>query len=582
MKDKILIIDDDESYLLYLKKLIENKINAEVITETDAESAINRLASKEEFGIIIMDVRLPVLDGIEAAIKMRESKIDSPIIFLTGYEIKEANVNGIEKVNKSDILSKPTNSFTDSLLINKIKIFLDNSINSKKIKEKNEIRCSKIFEYAPISLWDEDISKMKEMVDSLTAEIGIENVKDYIDRNPNFVSRALKSIKIKKVNKKTLQLFEASYEEMVNGNGLEKTFTEDSYEIFKKSIIAMAKKETFFSSDVKFKTLNDKPLYTHMYIRYPDRDEDYEYVIVSMIDISAQKKLEEKSHELYSAISKSPAVVAIWKVNSDWKNSVWFPEFISDNVLELSGHSSDEFVNKMATWRSLIHEDDIKNYIIDLEKHIANKDKEFVQQYRINTRSGSIKWIKALVNPSYDHNLNFYSIQAVFSDITPEISLHNKLLESSNKWRALIESTKTAYFILNAKGTIIDCNKTMTDMLGCENCDLIGINPRTIICPSDIKKYDDAISKLFIGESIENLELCVGGNSSFETKVAWISINAGLIENGEKKIFCLVRDITESKIDEVKKYIDGQKQKDKLKQNISRIREKIIEMKGKR
>jgi hypothetical protein len=58
--------------------------------------------------------------------------------------------------------------------------------------------------------------------------------------------------------------------------------------------------------------------------------------------------------------------------------------------------------------------------------------------------------------------------------------------------------------------------------------------------------------------------------------VSWIRLSAGLIENGEKKLFFLMQDITAIKIEESKKFINDQKQRDKLKQHILRIREGLI------
>ena len=58
-------------------------------------------------------------------------------------------------------------------------------------------------------------------------------------------------------------------------------------------------------------------------------------------------------------------------------------------------------------------------------------------------------------------------------------------------------------------------------------------------------------------------------------KTLCVEINANILENGGKLIFCLIRDISERKTIDSKKYIEDQKQKDRIKQDIAELRQKI-------
>ena len=78
---------------------------------------------------------------------------------------------------------------------------------------------------------------------------------------------------------------------------------------------------------------------------------------------------------------------------------------------------------------------------------------------------------------------------------------------------------------------------------------------------------------------IEDLELCL--NTQNSTINRWISLNANSLINGQKTIFCLVKDITDKKMEYFQKYIQEQKQKDRLKQNINNLREKLQSKKRK-
>lgn len=137
----------------------------------------------------------------------------------------------------------------------------------------------------------------------------------------------------------------------------------------------------------------------------------------------------------------------------------------------------------------------------------------------------------------------------------------------------LIETTRTAYAILNEDGNIIEVNKHLLDILKCNDLDLlIGKSLKMFICKNELEKYDNTIKELLEGKHINNLEFCINNSSLLKTDIIWIQINAGLMENGTKKIFCIINNVTKNKSEDMKKYILEQKKRDKIKQSIARLR----------
>ena len=82
---KILVIEDNETNM-YLIGFILRKNKYEVIEAKTSEEGIE-LALKERPDLIIMDIQLPGIDGLETTRKIRELKVDEelPIIALTSY-----------------------------------------------------------------------------------------------------------------------------------------------------------------------------------------------------------------------------------------------------------------------------------------------------------------------------------------------------------------------------------------------------------------------------------------------------------------------------------------------------------------
>ncbi len=103
MKKKILIIDDEELLTKTFSRLLE-KNDFEVFVAKRGQDAID-IAEEEVFDLIISDIRMPGLDGIQTATKLREvfekkkTKMP-PEIFITGYsdESKEMQARALHPV----------------------------------------------------------------------------------------------------------------------------------------------------------------------------------------------------------------------------------------------------------------------------------------------------------------------------------------------------------------------------------------------------------------------------------------------------------------------------------------------------
>jgi diguanylate cyclase (GGDEF)-like protein len=72
-KVKILAVDDDRSYLRYLEFLL-GRAGFEIVTTTDANAAISRLRSDDSIDLLIVDLAMPAMDGIQLVQELHESE----------------------------------------------------------------------------------------------------------------------------------------------------------------------------------------------------------------------------------------------------------------------------------------------------------------------------------------------------------------------------------------------------------------------------------------------------------------------------------------------------------------------------
>jgi DNA-binding NtrC family response regulator len=104
-KIKIMLVDDEERFLETTKKLLERK-GYQVATALSGSEALDKL-QKENIQVVILDVKMPDMDGMATlkAIKNRHPLVE--VIMLTGHATVESAVEGL-KSGAADYLMKPT------------------------------------------------------------------------------------------------------------------------------------------------------------------------------------------------------------------------------------------------------------------------------------------------------------------------------------------------------------------------------------------------------------------------------------------------------------------------------------------
>jgi len=102
---KILLIEDEQSVSSFIKKGLEEQGNV-VVQAFDGLSGL-KLASQDEFDIIILDVVMPGLNGIEVCDRLRNQQmLTTPILMLTALGTTDDVVTGLE-AGADDYLPKP-------------------------------------------------------------------------------------------------------------------------------------------------------------------------------------------------------------------------------------------------------------------------------------------------------------------------------------------------------------------------------------------------------------------------------------------------------------------------------------------
>ncbi len=155
---RILVVDDDAASRFALKDLLEAPGREVVVAGSGSDALRNVL--RNDFAAIVLDARMPDIDGFETArmIRARERSRHTPIIFLTAaYEDLDSVFRGYE-AGAVDYISKPP---VPEVLRSKIAIFV-------QLHEKNEVL---VREIAERRLAEEQLKATVESLARLTARL---------------------------------------------------------------------------------------------------------------------------------------------------------------------------------------------------------------------------------------------------------------------------------------------------------------------------------------------------------------------------------------------------------------------------
>ena len=101
---KILIVDDVVSNVLLLKILLTNE-KFQVCTANNGKMCIE-MAKKEHPDLILMDIRMPDMNGLDATRIIKEVNHDVPVIALSAYAFDE-NIKEAKEAGCNDFIAKP-------------------------------------------------------------------------------------------------------------------------------------------------------------------------------------------------------------------------------------------------------------------------------------------------------------------------------------------------------------------------------------------------------------------------------------------------------------------------------------------
>ncbi len=152
---KILVVDDERSIRNTLKDILENE-EFEVILAEDGLEALDKM-ELGPFDVILCDIKMPQMDGIELLDKIKEREPDAVVVMISGHGTIDTAVEAIKK-GAFDFISKP-------LDLNRLLITIRNATDKKQLVTETHALKRKVSKTYDMIGESEPIQRIKQMIE---------------------------------------------------------------------------------------------------------------------------------------------------------------------------------------------------------------------------------------------------------------------------------------------------------------------------------------------------------------------------------------------------------------------------------
>ncbi|MCZ2496212.1 diguanylate cyclase [Xylophilus sp. Kf1] len=162
---------------------------------------------------------------------------------------------------------------------------------AQRVIASSEQYSRSLFEHSPVSLWVEDFSSVKALIDEARSQ-GIRDFATFIKVHPEFVTRCMHEIRVIDVNHETLRMFGArTKDELLRNTG--RIFRDEMHDSFSEQLRELWDGKTLQQREVVNYSLTGELVNIHMQFAVMDgHQERWDLVLVSLVDITARKKAE--------------------------------------------------------------------------------------------------------------------------------------------------------------------------------------------------------------------------------------------------------------------------------------------------
>ncbi|MGD8545065.1 MAG: PAS domain S-box protein [Candidatus Bathyarchaeota archaeon] len=506
---RILHVDDELSLLKVTKQCLEMEDKFQVDTAVSVEEAKNKM-KKKAYDVVVSDYMMPCKNGLDFLKELRAKGNTIPFIMFTGKGREEVAVNALN-LGADQYINKVGNPETVySELAHSIRKAIERNRANGKIR-KSEEKFRNIFENAGDAMI-------------------------YLDVKGRILD----------VNQKTIEIFGGSEKELVG-----KHFTKigilshrDMPKLMNGFAKGLAGKHDIINVNITNRKGKRLSLECHgsLMTTY-----DETTLLVIARDVTKRKQVEEvlkKTEEKYKALLEE---TPIGICNLDIKGKITYANKAFEKI---TGYSRDEIlgrssINLARQWLRL-SDKKLKAITDRIKNRLIGRMKSQPITIQLRRKDGVLRWVEA--ESKLIKRLGMpVGLQAILRDVTESKQIEEKMRESEERFRSIVENSFGGIGIVDNDFKIKYINEQVTNILGYSREEMIGQDFRKFLPENSISMIQDRYIRRQNGEEIPSqyeFEILRkdGEKITVEMKVSLIEISQGKVQT-----IAEVVDITERK-----------------------------------
>lgn len=156
---KILVIEDESAIRRVLVKILAEENDSYNVVEAEDGLAGMEVIKKEDFDLVLCDIKMPKMDGVEVLEAAKKIKPEIPFIMISGHGDLDTAVNTM-RLGAYDYISKPPD-------LNRLLTTVRNALERKELAVENKVLKKKVSKNYEMIGESKEIEAIKEMIEKV-------------------------------------------------------------------------------------------------------------------------------------------------------------------------------------------------------------------------------------------------------------------------------------------------------------------------------------------------------------------------------------------------------------------------------
>jgi PAS domain S-box-containing protein len=322
---------------------------------------------------------------------------------------------------------------------------------------ETEGRFREIFEHSPLSIWEEDWSGVKEIVDRLRRR-GVKNLRRYLTRHEDVLLQAIDAVHVLQVNQATVDIYGGSSPADVIATVDSRLISKAELDVFLDQLVAWFEGETAWVGESPELTVDGSEIFTRQRaVIPPDHQSRWSRVSTFIEDVTERVRAEEalREHQLLVDHAVEVAGLIHWTWNIEEQRFI-HTDSHEAYLLNLVGSLTLSYEE----WFSKVHPEDRQR--VEREWNQAFGAREVYDcEFRIISTVGEVRDIHEIGEYLFDERGGVGRYVGTAQDITERKRAEWALRESEERLREFFDHSPSTIALKDLDGRFVLTNRQM-------------------------------------------------------------------------------------------------------------------------